>query len=90
MDRHRDDASHLRDASKREALAGLLVRGLLRHLHSGTILGRRHGTARLGYWHERKPASVGSLLTEQAKQCSQEEKEEKTTFHGINKNKAQI
>lgn len=37
--------------------------------------------ARLHRRRERGPTCIGSLLTEQANQCSQEEKEGKMTFH---------
>lgn len=50
-------------------------------LHAGAVHAGRHGMARFHRRRKRRPPGIGSLLTEQAKQCSQEEKEGKMTFH---------
>jgi len=57
------------------------MHGLRHSLHAGAVHARRHGVARFHLRRERRSPGIGSLLTEQAKQCSQEEKEGKMTFH---------
>jgi hypothetical protein len=49
--------------------------------HSGAVHAGWHGMAHFHRRRERWSPGIGSLLTEQAKQCSQEEKKGKMTFH---------
>ena len=82
LDRHRDHTSHLGDAGEGQASAGLLVRSFRYSLHFGAIHARGHGVARFHWLRKHRPTSICGLLAEQAKQCSQQEKEGKADFHG--------
>jgi hypothetical protein len=81
LDGHGDHASHLSDACERKPFAGLLMHGFRHSLHTGAVHAGRHGMAHFHRLRERWSPGIGSLLTEQAEQRSQEEKEGKMTFH---------